>query len=110
MKTFKRSGVALCLGICAAFGAAAMAEPAPKSEKAKPKVVILATGGTIAGAQASQTEVGYKSGTFKIEDLISAVPQMKDLANLSGEQVANIGSQDMNDAVWLKLAKRVNEV
>ena len=38
------------------------------------------------------------------------MPQLKKLADLSGEQVANIGSQDMNDAVWLKLAKRVNEV
>ena len=32
------------------------------------------------------------------------------VTNLSGEQVANIGSQDMNDAVWLTLAKRVNDV
>ena len=38
------------------------------------------------------------------------MPQLKELADLSGEQVANIGSQDMNDEVWLKLAKRVNEV
>ena len=38
------------------------------------------------------------------------MPQLKELADLSGEQVANIGSQDMNDAVWLKLAQRVNEV
>ncbi len=76
----------------------------------KPRVCILATGGTIAGAQASQTEYGYQSGSFKHEDLISAVPTMKQLAVLTGEQVANIGSQDMNDQVWLKLAKRVNEV
>ncbi len=77
---------------------------------AKPKVTILATGGTIAGAQASQAEYGYKAGAFKVEDLISAVPQMKELADITGEQVVNIGSQDMNDEVWLKLGKRVNEV
>ncbi len=76
----------------------------------KPKIIVLATGGTIAGAQASTSEVGYKSGTFSIDDLIKAVPQLKDLADLSGEQVANIGSQTMNHEVWLKLAKRVNEV
>jgi L-asparaginase len=76
----------------------------------KARVRIMATGGTIAGAQASQTEVGYKSGTFKVEDLIAAVPNLNKLATLTGEQVANIGSQDMNDQVWLKLAKRVNEV
>ncbi|HVM97479.1 MAG TPA: type II asparaginase [Candidatus Acidoferrales bacterium] len=77
---------------------------------AKPKIVILATGGTIAGAQASSAEVGYKSGSFSVDDLIKAVPQLKDVADISGEQVANIGSQTMNHEVWLKLAKRVNEV
>ncbi len=77
---------------------------------AKPKIMILATGGTIAGAQTSATEAGYKSGSFSVDDLIKAVPQLKDLADISGEQVANIGSQTMNHEVWLKLAKRINEV
>ncbi len=77
--------------------------------QAKPKIKILATGGTIAGAQTSSTEVGYKSGSFSVDDLIKAVPHLGDLADLSGEQVANIGSQTMNHEVWLKLAKRVNE-
>ena len=78
-------------------------------QKARPRVEIIATGGTIAGAQASKTDYGYKSGTFKVEDLINAVPHMQDLATITGEQVVNIGSQDMNDAVWLKLSKRINE-
>jgi L-asparaginase len=78
--------------------------------QAKPKIEVLATGGTIAGAQASRSEVGYKSGTFSVDDLIKAVPQLKEVADLTGEQVANIGSQTMNHDVWLKLAKRVNEV
>ena len=77
---------------------------------AKPKIKVLATGGTIAGAQASTSEVGYKSGTFSVDDLIKAVPNLNQLADLTGEQVANIGSQTMNHEVWLKLAKRVNEV
>ncbi|HVO26798.1 MAG TPA: type II asparaginase [Candidatus Margulisiibacteriota bacterium] len=77
---------------------------------AKPKIVILATGGTIAGAQASTTEAGYKSGSFSVDDLIKAVPPLKDVADISGEQVANIGSQTMNNEVWLRLAARVNAV
>ena len=81
-----------------------------RRRRPSPPIRILATGGTIAGAQANGQSYGYKSGSFKVEDLINAVPQLKELADLSGEQVANIGSQDMNDAVWLKLAKRVNEV
>src|SRR5512147_492510 len=77
---------------------------------ALPNIKILATGGTIAGAQASQAEAGYKSGSFSVDDLIKAVPQLKNLADITGEQVANIGSQTMNHEVWLKLAKRVSEV
>ena len=77
---------------------------------ALPKIKIVATGGTIAGAQADVKEAGYKAGTFRVEDLINAVPQLKTLAELSGEQIVNIGSQDMNNEVWLKLAKRVNEL
>src|SRR6187402_1249485 len=77
---------------------------------ALPKIKVLATGGTIAGAQASQSDAGYKSGTFSVNDLINAVPQLKKVAELSGEQTANIGSQTMNHEVWLKLANRINEV
>ena len=87
-----------------------VAVPAASAYAAKPAIKILATGGTIAGAQASTQSYGYKSGSFSVDDLIGAVPQLKEIATLSGEQVANIGSQDMNDQIWLKLARRVNEV
>ena len=73
-----------------------------------PNVRVLATGGTIAGAQASATDYGYKSGAYDVNSLINAVPNLGKLAVITGEQVANIGSQDMNDEVWLALAKRVN--
>jgi L-asparaginase len=77
---------------------------------ALPTVVVLATGGTIAGAAASDVQAGYTSGQVGVEQLLAAVPQAKKLAVLRGEQIANIGSQDMNDEVWLKLARRVNEL
>ena len=83
---------------------------ATPAARALPKIKILATGGTIAGAQTTQADAGYKSGTFSVDDLIKAVPQMTNVAVLSGEQIANIGSQTMNHEVWLKLAARVNEV
>jgi L-asparaginase len=75
-----------------------------------PNVVVLATGGTIAGAAASDVQAAYTSGQVGVEQLLAAVPQAKKLASMTGEQVANIGSQDMNDEVWLKLARRVNEI
>jgi len=78
------------------------------AEAQNARIRLLATGGTIAGAQAKPGEYGYKSGTFNVQDLISAVPNLDKLAVISGEQVVNIGSQDMNDEVWLKLAGRLN--
>jgi L-asparaginase len=75
-----------------------------------PNVMVLATGGTIAGAAASDVQAGYTSGQLGVDQLIAAVPQAKKIAMLKGEQISNIGSQDMNDEVWLKLAKRVNEL
>lgn len=77
---------------------------------ALPTVVVLATGGTIAGAAGSDVEAGYTSGQVGVEELLNAVPQAKKLANLKGEQISNIGSQDMNDEVWMKLATRINEL
>ena len=74
----------------------------------KPNIYILATGGTIAGTGKSATASGYTAGQVAIQTLIDAVPQMQDIANITGEQVVNIGSQDMNDEVWLTLAKRIN--
>jgi len=77
---------------------------------ALPRVVILATGGTIAGVQPKEGEPGYKAGSLSIESLIKGAPGIEKLARLDGEQIASIGSQDMNDAVWAKLAKRANEL
>jgi len=83
---------------------------APAFDPALPTVVVLATGGTIAGAAGSDVQSGYTSGQVGVDQLLAAVPQAKKLANLRGEQIANIGSQDMNDEVWIKLATRVNEL
>jgi L-asparaginase len=76
----------------------------------KPNVFIAATGGTIAGAQTNVEQHGYTAGTLGIDALIEAVPQLKDIANVTGDQVMNIPSQDMNDAAWLKLAKRLQQL
>src|SRR6187399_2884287 len=80
------------------------------AQQTLPTVVVLATGGTIAGAAGSDVQAAYKSGQVGVDQLLAAVPQTKKIATLRGEQISNIGSQDMNDEVWLKLAKRVNEL
>ena len=93
----------LALSLIASFGTAMAAD--------LPDVKILATGGTIAGTAASSTQMtGYKAGDLAIQTLIDAVPAMKEIADVSGEQIVNIGSQNMTDEILLKLAKRCNEL
>jgi L-asparaginase len=72
-----------------------------------PRVTVLATGGTIAGSQTTRSRRGYRSGIFSIESLIAAAPGIGSLATLDAAHVANIGSQDMGEAIWRALAQRI---
>lgn len=76
--------------------------------KELPNIVILATGGTIAGAAATGTQAGYTSGAVTIDAMLAAVSGIKELANVKGEQISNVGSQDMTFDIMLTLAKRIN--
>ena len=75
-----------------------------------PRIIILATGGTIAGAGAASDRAGYTAGKIPIDDLIGSIPTVKKVANISGEQIASVGSQDMTIEIWKKLAIRINEI
>jgi L-asparaginase len=79
-------------------------------DKQLPNVVILATGGTIAGSAATGAQAGYTSGQVTIDAMINAVPEVKKLANIKGEQISNVGSQDMSIEIMLKLGKRIAEL
>ena len=74
----------------------------------KARVVILATGGTIAGSGASSTSATYTAAKVPVEQLINAVPEIQELADVKGEQVAQIASQAMTTAIWQQLATRVS--
>jgi L-asparaginase/Glu-tRNA(Gln) amidotransferase subunit D len=80
------------------------------AQVSKARVVIVATGGTIAGAGTSTTASGYAAATVPVEMLIAAVPQLKNFADVRGVQVSSIGSQDMNDQLWVKLAVEVSRL
>ncbi|MCW3478849.1 type II asparaginase [Neisseriaceae bacterium JH1-16] len=78
---------------------------------ALPHVVILATGGTIAGTGATTTTtIGYTAAKLGVDKMIESVPELKQVADVRGEQVAQIASESMTNEVWLKLAKRVNQL
>jgi L-asparaginase type II len=96
--------------INALFAAALLLSLTAQAQTAKlPNVTILATGGTIAGTgSTSTTTVGYTAATVGVQTLIKAVPELAKVANVTGEQVFQIASENMGNEQWLTLAKRVN--
>jgi len=73
---------------------------------ARGRVVVLGTGGTIAGAAASATDnVGYAAAQRSVQSLLAAVPALAGF-DLEAEQVAQVDSKDMSHAIWAALARR----
>lgn len=71
-----------------------------------PSIVILATGGTIAGQSARPDDaVGYRAGTLGVQALVDAVPPLAGWP-IETEQLAQIDSKDMDAALWQRLARR----
>lgn len=71
-------------------------------------VVILGTGGTIAGTAAEAGDnIGYSAAQLGVEALVVAFPMLAAVAALESEQVAQIDSKDMDSAIWSRLAQRV---
>ncbi|KAL2812065.1 Asparaginase/glutaminase [Aspergillus granulosus] len=76
-----------------------------------PNVTIFATGGTIAGSADDNTATtGYQAGALGIQTLIDAVPEMLDIANVAGVQIANVGSPDISSSILLEIAHQLNTV
>lgn len=102
------------LFVAALFGAIVSGTSAPAAQAAGtelPVVVVLSTGGTIAGRGGSSTSLSeYKSGEILGSELVDAVPEIRRYANVRVEQIVNIGSTNLTTAVWLKLAQRINEI
>ena len=86
-----------------------MPDAAADQAARKPNVVILATGGTIAGAGAdAANSATYQAAKVPVDKLIAAVPAMSGVANVRGEQVFQIASESFTDAQLVELAKRVS--
>jgi len=76
-----------------------------------PHVHIFATGGTIAGTANSPTDlVHYTPGEIGVDTLIDSVPEIRNYAHVTGEQVCNINSDDITPAIWIDLSERINAV
>ncbi|OIR09080.1 L-asparaginase precursor [mine drainage metagenome] len=109
---FAKRSRPLASTLLAAFCSFGLLAAAPALAAGKlPHVVILATGGTIAGTGASSTTtVGYTAAKVGVDGLIAAVPELQKVAHVTGEQPLQIASENITNADWLKLSKRVNEV
>jgi L-asparaginase len=73
-------------------------------------IVIIATGGTISGAGDSAVGSKYSSSKVAIDKIVKTVPGVENLANVKSEQLIQISSQNIDEAAWLKIAARVNEI
>lgn len=101
-------GAALVTALVA--GMVAPLESLHAAESAQlPRVLVLATGGTIAGQADPRAAGAYKSGAITGDQLLQSVPGLDKLARLNAEQLASVGSQDMNDRIWLALAHRIRK-
>jgi L-asparaginase len=100
-KAILSSVVLVALWWCSAGAQAADTGPLPR-------IRVLGTGGTIAGAQLEAGGQAYQPGRYDVGALLRAVPDLERIATVTGEQVASVGSQDMNDSLWLELARRVD--
>ena len=83
----------------------------PMSIWAKNKVVVVATGGTIAGAGASSTNSAtYTAAKVPVDALLNAVPQIQNLANVTGIQALQVASESITDKELLSLARQINDL
>jgi len=82
-----------------------------KPNRRLPKVLVIATGGTIAGVQDAPGSLGsYRAGTLTAEQIIASVPELSKHAQIETEQFSNVPSTSITPAQWLALAKRVEKV
>ena len=90
---------------------AACAAPGLAQEVKKQNIVLIATGGTIAGAGASSANIGvYQAAVVAVDKIMAAVPEIHTIANVKGEQIFQIGSHNFTNDRLLQLARRVTEL
>ena len=76
-----------------------------------PKVLVIATGGTIAGVQSDSGSLGrYRAGTLTAEQVVASVPELARHARVEAEQFSNVASPRITPAQWIGLAKRIDTV
>jgi L-asparaginase len=112
-------GLFFCVWTCLGSVSAAPAASLPLHESlytrdiiqynsSLPNITIFATGGTIAGSAGSGTDLtGYTAGQIGIKVLIDAVPEIRNISNVQGVQIANVDSSEITTSILLNLTSQV---
>src|SRR5579884_2570463 len=74
-----------------------------------PKVMVIATGGTIAGEQRDPGTLGGYEIRKSVKEIVALVPEVKKYAQVETEQFLNIPSTSITPEDWLQLARHINE-
>ncbi len=75
-----------------------------------PQLLLLATGGTIAGRGVTSTSLSaYTAGAMAAAELLKALPQLQGLAHIQVEQLTNLDSADLQFQHWIQLVTRIRE-
>ncbi|MEM9759501.1 MAG: asparaginase [Pseudomonadota bacterium] len=76
----------------------------------KPTVLIVATGGTIAGVQDDPKDRSrYRAGSLSAEQIIESVPGLGDYAEIDTLQFSNVPSTQIKPADWVRLSRTITE-
>ena len=72
-------------------------------------IVVVATGGTIAGVGEKGKTVAYHAGEIKVRDILNSI-NVDHLARISEVQLMNVDSNEMNEDSWINLANEINSL
>ena len=73
-------------------------------------IIIVATGGTIAGSGKVGKATNYQAGKINIKEIIDSIPMINEVANLKAIQLFNVDSNEMNEEHWIILANKINDL
>lgn len=80
------------------------------SAASKPRITIIATGGTIAGAASSSVNDAYQPAQLSVKQIVASVPGIENLAEINTIQLTNIASQNMTEAIWITLRQTIDSL
>ncbi len=72
-------------------------------------IAVLALGGTIAGSSQNAVSSSYEAGNIGVNELLNSIDGLNKIANIKTKQIANIGSQELNDEILLNLARETKK-